>query len=338
MKKNLLLAVFSSVMTLLAIEICLRNNLIPNDFYSKMKEIVPDGGERKRVLFLGDSFAADWKEEERMNDILEQRFLEKKFRILNLARGGYGPLEYAFQFKTFGMAYRPDLVILFYYAGNDLTDVQYELSRKKSPTEEKFKDSFRPYVHHIYLYHFYKEFETAWQSSRMKDWSKFANRGFSQEILDLVTQRKINYNFLDKSQRPEHFQNNVFVETEENLEAWEKCTQYLAEIHELCEGIHSQFVIVIIPLTTQINDHQFWLFQGMKFTVDERMLTSERPQELMIAFCGEKGIPCLDLLPRFREHRDEDFFRPYDVHFARNGDEFAAQLVYDYLEENGFLD
>jgi hypothetical protein len=35
-------------------------------------------------------------------------------------------------------------------------------------------------------------------------------------------------------------------------------------------------------LSAQINDHQFWLLEGMKFTVDGRMLVSQRPQVQML--------------------------------------------------------
>lgn len=339
MKKNLLLAAVSSLVVLLAVELSLRANLIPNEFYLKMKEAVPRGEARRRLLVLGDSFAADWKAEERLNTILERRLLEKGFRVLNLARGGYGPNEYLFQMKTFGLPYRPDLVLLFYYVGNDLTDVQYALkARETRSRRERMRDVLRPYLHHVYLYHFYKEFEIAWHDYRMKDWSKFEDQGYSEEILALVRERKINYNFLGKSQRADHFLSNVLMETAENMQAWEECMKLLDEIHGLCEGVGAKLMIVVIPFSTQVNDRQFWLFEGMKFILDERMMISERPQDLMRAFCEERGIAYLDLLPYFRQRKEEDFFRPTDPHFNSQGDTFAAELVYRHLEENGLLE
>jgi hypothetical protein len=339
MKKNLLLAMISSLIALFTIELALRTNLIPNEFYLKMKESVPQGETKGRLLILGDSFAAAWNSEERLTDMLERRLLEKNFRILNLARGGYGPFEYTSQLKTFGLAFRPDLVLLFYYAGNDLTDVQYAMKkRESSPSRTKLQNAFRPYLHHVYLYHYYKEFEAALHDYRMKDWSKFEQEGFPEEILTLVKERKINYNFLSKSRSTEHFMSNALMETEENMRAWDTCVALFDEIHGLCRERGSTLVIVVLPFSAQVNDHQFWLFEGMKFTIDERMLTEQPPQDLMRAYCEDRGIPCLDLLPSFRERRDEDFFRPTDPHFNDEGDKLAAELVYRFLEEHGHLD
>jgi len=57
--------------------------------------------------------------------------------IYSLARGGYGPYEYVQILKRFGLAKKPDVVVMQIYAGNDLRDaVRYHEYADASPQEK----------------------------------------------------------------------------------------------------------------------------------------------------------------------------------------------------------
>jgi hypothetical protein len=338
MVKNLLLLTLTIIVTLFMIELGLRINLIPNEFYQQMRGAIPDGVERSRLLILGDSFAQNWNTGISMYEIIADELTKRGVRILNLAKGGMGPYEYLSELETFGNNFKPDLTILFYYAGNDLTNIQYRSRFKQVTVKERFKDFFRPYLRRIYLYHFYKRAEKILIWSSRKDWSKFEDKGYSREVLELIQRRLINYNFLGYGlQHQNYFLDNILIETVENQKAWEDCKDIISEIDLRCREMDSKFLIVIIPHSTQINDHQFELFESLQFVVDERLNISRRPQALMESFCEEMEIPCLGLLLYFRERKREDFFRKYDDHFNGIGDRFAAEIVTQYLDSSGFL-
>ena len=59
-----------------------------------------------------------------------------------------------------------------------------------------------------------------------------------------------------------------------------------------------------------------------------------KPQRLMLDFCAEKGIPCLDVLDPLREQGKEDllFFR-VDGHLNAAGHRVMGQALTDYLAE-----
>ncbi len=338
MKKNLLISAASILLTLILIELGMRVNLIPNDFYTRMQGVKPEVEETMRVLVIGDSFAQDWGTGSSMYEIIARELSKRGIRVLNLADGGMGPYEYASELKTFGHNFQPDLTILFYYVGNDLTNVQYKPRFRQMTAGDRIKDAIRPYLRRMYLYHFFKKVEKALILSREKDWSQFEDQGYSAEVIELIRRRKINYNFLGYGLRSQnYFLDNILMETDENRRAWRTSRGLLAEIDETCRNMDSELLVVIIPHSTQINDHQFPLFKSLKFSIDERLTNSDRPQTLMTDFCDELGVPCLDLLPYFKERQDEDFFRRYDDHFNEKGDRLAAEAVLGVLGSEGFL-
>jgi len=44
------------------------------------------------------------------------------------------------------------------------------------------------------------------------------------------------------------------METDDNMKSWEKAKQLLADIHDLCNSLHSQMMVVIFPGSIQVND------------------------------------------------------------------------------------
>src|SRR5262249_38312875 len=58
----------------------------------------------------------------------------------------------------------------------------------------------------------------------------------------------------------------------------------------------------------------------------------ELPQRRLRAFCGERGVPCLDLLGAFREVPDT--YAPRDTHWNVRGNRLAADRIAEWLREH----
>src|SRR6185503_18433250 len=58
---------------------------------------------------------------------LREHFDARGMDTINLAKMGEGPLYYLDRLKLYGDVVRPRLVLVNYFAGNDLTDTLYEL-------------------------------------------------------------------------------------------------------------------------------------------------------------------------------------------------------------------
>src|SRR5262249_34118512 len=99
-----------------------------------------------RVLVLGDSFMEAYSV--RFEDSLPARLehLTKTARrhveVVNMGVGGYGTLQEYLVFDLLGRAYRPDVVVLAMFLGNDLA----ENSRVLMMGDDDLKTNARPFL------------------------------------------------------------------------------------------------------------------------------------------------------------------------------------------------
>jgi hypothetical protein len=289
---------------------------------------------KHRLLIVGDSFivrrtsVAQW---------LPRRLEAHGVAVLNLATGGTGPFEYLDAVKS-GSDFKPDIVLLSYYVGNDLTNVQNHPRFANRGGEASGlainSSSTRPFFRHFYIYHYALR---KWQDvrSRWFDYGELRSAGIPADLIEDAKASKINPWLLALAARQKnYFLDNVLMERGENLQAWQKTKELLAEAIELCKKRDAQLVMVIFPASVQINDSHFEFLKRLKFNLDRRTLESTAPQRLLMQLCAEQGIRCLDLLPPFRARKNEEFYREKDDHLNDEGNRLAGELIFDFLVAN----
>jgi hypothetical protein len=74
-----------------------------------------------KLLVIGDSF---FLPKSLLGTLLSRDLGSYDVAVLNAATSGTGPFEYLEEMKTVGTEFKPDVVLLSYYVGNDLTNVQ----------------------------------------------------------------------------------------------------------------------------------------------------------------------------------------------------------------------
>lgn len=101
-----------------------------------------------RVVVLGDSFmeAYQVRLEQSLPFLLQERLVDRQVEVINLGVGGYGTAQELLSLEEEGLLYRPDLVVLAFFAGNDIQNnsrsLQTELFGEDHP-----KTFARPYAH-----------------------------------------------------------------------------------------------------------------------------------------------------------------------------------------------
>jgi hypothetical protein len=137
---------------------------------------------------------------------------------------------------------------------------------------------------------------------------------------------------------PEYCQVYQTNYTPEWEEAWEVTEAILAEMQRLAEGAGAQLFVCYLPEQNQVSDlqwSQIALVGGGASSYDR-----EKPNRLLGELCARHGIPYLDLTPAFRQHVAAGGPYPYfpvNAHFNVEGNRLAAQLIYEYLVEQGLL-
>lgn len=295
----------------------------------KYQRIVLEGkthNPQHKILILGDSFAVHWESGYSLYELLVKDLRSYGVSLLDTAEGGFGPVDYLTQLRAFGPKYHPDTVLLFYYVGNDLTSVQYGGDLWK-----QFKKNLKPWATRFRLFYLIDNLRGQWFQDHLK-YEDAKKRGIDQKAFQLAKERKINPWLLDLSREKKNYiLDNVLMETPENMKAWSETEGLLREIRSFSQKIHARLILVLIPHSVQINSSHFPFYERLAFAMDERTLTSDKPQILMKKFCEDEKIACLDLLPEFRKDREKEFFRDNDDHFNEAGFRLAEKQVLEFL-------
>ena len=330
--QRLLLLGLGIFLALAAVEMVLRAGIVKNKFHDRGQIAGEKSHPRAKLLILGDSFINNWHTPDCLYQLLLKDLEPRRVQVLNAAGGGMGPGDYLNQMRTYAPRFRPDVVLLSYYAGNDLTNVQYRV-----PAKNRLKKFLKPFFLKLYLYHYYEELSER-LAPQAHPYPAMEKSGIPAEAIDLAKQQKINPGFLELSLAGKNYVlDNVLMESQENLRAWEKIKGTLGEIDRLSKELNARLFIVIFPHTTQVNRSHFGFYRKLRFEMDARTLSSERPQDLVKEFCRKKAVPCLDLLPYFKKERGREFYRADDDHLNSNGNALAERLILDFIRDSGRL-
>ena len=316
-------------LALILTETFLGTGLVRNRLYDAHQPYGETKHPAARILILGDSFINDWKSPECLFRRLLKDFEPYRFEVLNAAGGGMGPDNYWEQMKTYAPRFRPQLVLVSYYVGNDLTNIQY-----RTPSRSPLKRFLKPIFLKFYLYHYVLE---VWERTHLRtlDPAQARRSGISDETLRLVEKQKINPGLVEMGiQRNNYVLDNLLLETPENQAAWKRVEAYLESIRELSQRLDAHLLIVIFPHTAQVNASHFDFYESLKIRMDPRTLADEAPQKLLKSFCETKGLVCLDLLPHFRAQAQREFFLAADDHLNPDGNAFAEERIFRSIREN----
>src|SRR5262245_16632694 len=159
--KKIALAVSSCLISILVfgavLELILRQGLIANPQYDRLQIQVKHSHARHKLLIIGDSFITGRSVAGRL---LSRDLAAYRVAVLNDATGATGPFEYLEELKAIGPKFKPDIVLVSYYAGNDLTDVQNHPRFNSGAPNDRHTGpaintySSRPYLRDLYVYHY----------------------------------------------------------------------------------------------------------------------------------------------------------------------------------------
>ena len=323
---NALVSALATLLSVALVEAALRTGLISNRYRARLQgEGDTKTPRRHRLLILGDSFIYQGGE---LSKLLVRRLTRRHVHIVNLAVGGMGPIHYLRELEAHGARFRPEIILVSYYVGNDLTDVQYRpyLSVERGPGR------LSSVLGHFYLYHAIKACLDTW-TQRSYDWDAMRKIGIEEELIRLAqTTKTPNPGLLRVGvEKPRYLLDNLLMETDENEQAWQTVQRALIRIQEISRQLDARLAIVVFPGTLQVSASHAPFYRRMKLLVDEGIVGTDRPQARLRAFCAARQIPCLDLLPVLRAHAQEPLYRDLDDHLNDTGNALAADAITTFL-------
>lgn len=318
--RGLAYTAYVAVVSVALLEGLLRLGVMATPLHQERQAIRERLTDRPRVLILGDSFSLEGPGS--VGSLLKEHFAQNGMDTINLARMGEGPSYYLDRLKIYGEMVRPRLVLVNYFAGNDLTDTLYGLSPRGRARTIVKRVMARSYAANqlIGLAH--------GVSLRRRLASIESSADYARPGLEKLT----NPFMIEVSrQHPDFLLQNLLLDSPDVNDAWKVNERHLLEIATLTRELGATLIVHIFPADVQVQETHYPFYEALAIHTDRRFLTTALPQERLTAFCATAGLRCYDLLPALRRASRRELYLEQDTHLNADGNRVAFEQIRDNL-------
>jgi len=259
-----------------------------------------------RVLVLGDSITLSaFLPEERIFTVLVEKILSAhgKIEVINAGIGDTGMKEQILVLKDPGLKLKPDIVLVGFYLNDSRPPWGFENEYYRlSPSLIEFSKTLEQYS---YLY--------KWV------WKRFLVRRFMGR--NLAGRWDFSKPYEQGNWRTDPAAYRKLIENARldfgaawREDSWKTIYQGMDEMKSLAEKNHFRLAVVIFPVAIQVSSDA----------------ADDFPQQKMMSYCASRNIPCLDLLPVLRPHKNEDLYFDH-CHLTALGHQLISQPISDLL-------
>lgn len=283
-----------------------------------------------RIAAVGDSFFVGHVPRAfgvvaRTEALLREAAPERAIEVYNFGIVATSVHEYVEVVRREALAFAPDAVVAGIYVGNDIR----QSYRIPTPLEKRW----------YALFNVADRFERgvrarrATASGEFVDLTRIADTSASfWESREKVPRVQSEAKYLEIAAR--HLEACRPSATALREEEWRDTLGALAELQEACDRARVRLFVVLHPDHVQVSERlrkEIAAQSGAALTEEELVY----PQTRILAFCAERGIRCLDLLPAFRGRpADPDhLYLAGDNHWSAAGNECAARAIAAWLLE-----
>jgi hypothetical protein len=302
---------------------------LTEDIFNKKKDVV-------RILGLGDSFSVYLtNKKQNYNNFLQQEFIgsgKAEVEIVNAGMEGMGPGYYWHILNKFGDLFKPDLVLVGFFVGNDFEEAGFTVLIGNFISEPK---------------DFIKRYSRYYQFSCLRLYGLLRNKYIRYREAQLKEQEA-------KRQPSQHvgtFSQASFLEVEKRRswmfdknnwellhQQWRECSEVILKMKDWSDRRKIKLVIAILPEQFQVDQALREAVLTKYKNIAENNLDLSYPDNLIVNFCRTNNIHCLDMLGQFQEKgKTRLLYALGDSHWNEAGNRLAADLIFEYLEKNQLL-
>ena len=322
------------------------------------KELAPLG-ESLRVVVYGDSFIqGDFSQTEDTFTVRLKAHLEsqmgKSVEVVNAGVAGYGPDQELRRMEDELPILKPNLVIVAIYAGNDFGDLVrnklYRLSSDGSLHQNQsvaLQDSFARDAARARSEPILRKMLRNARNRLFGDPNQIYPTGREARhgrIEDDLTQAASEYrqyvvegdNVVHELYRdPYNADVSLAPRSESARYKIAMMEQIIARMHLTAASQHMPLLFVLIPSPIDVADvHETGEVDPMKYPAYRRSVLTD----ILDQICRRNQLPAVNLFGPFWEHRaNELFLKGGDDHWNTRGQDFAAELVSNYVTAQGLL-
>lgn len=295
---------------------------------------------KTRILVIGDSMTFGWglPDNQTYPFILENMLKEKGFPAAEVVNGGYtgglSPDSYYIYLKEKGFKLKPDILILGFFIGNDITDLDGDVWEKKDRLGLPEKITFCCYTvdGHV-LRNKYISFKYRYPLLRESHlFILFAD--FLRQKLNL---------FPEKTALSHRGETLMFCPLNPDCihlfaPEEEKTYRIIKEIKNIADANGTKFLVVLLPADMQLYPQAVSKYSGHNIKWFPKPGEETYLQKRMADNFAQNGISYLDPFTYFDRQRDRGYpFFPIDAHFNSIGTQLTAESISQYLLENKWV-
>jgi len=285
-----------------------------------------------RVLALGDSltFGLGVENYESYPKILEVELnknsnLDKVYEVLNMGLLGYGAIEYQNTYLEEGRRFKPDIIVIGFFLGNDALDALWFDINKKAIFLKAVPDMVIPFKVNEFL----KNYSSLWIFLLQKYYGWVESQ--SVDNIKLVFQNDVKGHMLHDVQIDP---SNKYMQ-----KSWNLTEQALGRIVNTAKKSDTKTLVLLIPTKEQIIPKEWEKAKSGGHNVDSRLYSDSAPRRIMLELCQKNNWYCLDLQDQLRKQDDlESLFVRDDFHLSKKGNEVVSNLIFDYLLKNNLIE
>jgi hypothetical protein len=280
-----------------------------------------------RILGVGDSFSEMLKGEKlNYHDILEKQLNKinptKKYEVVNTGVSNTGPGYYWNTLEKYGNSFKPDLVLIEFFIGNDFLEMNFDTKRVglyiNEPVHPKWGLLTYLRLKNLWLYQFGRARWIAWWDSLRKGEGTFSEGEF-------LRIERARLNIFEKSQK------NKFDKL------WNRDSHILSKIINWCNQRKDPLVVVIIPDQLQV-DQKLRQSLFKKYKIPENSIDLYYPNRKLIDYLKERNVNYLDLTKPMQEAaKSKTLYLLRDTHWNFEGHAMAGNMISDYLQQHHLL-
>ena len=303
-----------------------------------------DPMKKVKIAVLGDSYmeALQIPQHEDTSDLLRSL---TGVSVMNTGISGFGPIHEYLTYNQFVRSHKPNIVLLFFYTGNDIRDSSCVLNRSGGSVWDSFKAcatidrNGTVTIHQEILpptSHFNPELKVL-----VKEYCRSCDFLFYfYSILENKAYQK-NKNQQGKYQLPRDLQ--VYLPPDERWsDAWKITDYFLNKLNAQIKQDGGRLVIVTVPEYGRISKAPLKKMQEAGFQIPSGY-DPYRPLRNLEEIAKKDDIPLLELEKYFLQYRDRYhmkapyFFYRCDGHWNPLGHFIASNVIVKYLLENKLL-
>src|SRR5262245_31634234 len=302
----------------------------------------------RRVALLGDSFleALQVPFEQSVTSLLEHRL--SRAEVMSFGVSGTGTARQYLALRHYALPYKPDVVVLFFFAGNDISDNSARLQGKPylpypavTPTGKLARNPsgeplFTPFADQSSrLSAVTAILKDNWKSYRfvreLVDKSPEVNRVLFQLKLTSTPPEAVNAPTAEQFGFYEIYRSQLRPEW---AEAWDVTQELILATRKAAVSNGSQFLVVLVPAAWEVYaEHWEAVLQRLP-AMRDASLDLERPSKRLAAFLTANDVAFVNLLPEFRRAASDSppLYVKDDAHWTFEGHRLATKAVAENLE------